>query len=137
MNIILNKKSVLFTILSCCLIITSCSLERKITGTWNIAEYSQIEVNGSSSNAVNAGSIEFNSNGTGVNDLDYKIFGNRLQDKRNFTYDVGDNYVTIKPVQDADSIAAKSWIVMESKRSKQLWKSTDGEGNVQTIVLKK
>ncbi|PTB97871.1 hypothetical protein C9994_00655 [Marivirga lumbricoides] len=137
MEIILRMKSLLFTTLFAFLFLSSCSLERKITGTWNITEYSENGVDGSSSSAVNAGKIEFNKNGTGANDLEYKIFGNGQKDKRSFTYYVGDDYITIKPAQNGDSIATKSWIIIESKRSKQLWKSTDGEGNVQTIVLKK
>lgn len=137
MNIILKSKSLLFTILIIGFLLSGCSLERKIAGTWNITEYSENGVDGSSSNAVNAGTIEFNRNGTGTNDFEYRIFGDRQKDKRSFTYNVGEDYVTIKPEQNADSIAAKSWIIIESKRSKQLWKSTDGEGNVQTIMLKK
>ncbi|MBK6265400.1 lipocalin family protein [Marivirga sp. S37H4] len=117
--------------------ITACTLERQLPGTWQIASYSEEGVTGRSTSATNVGTIEFDSDGTGTNDLEFKIFGSKQTDQREFTYDIGDNYITIKPQQENDSSSVKSWIVMENKRNSQKWKSTDDEGNVQTIELKK
>ncbi|HOY04979.1 MAG TPA: hypothetical protein PLO67_06230 [Saprospiraceae bacterium] len=36
-----------------------------------------------------------------------------------------------------DTEFARSWIVVENKKSKQVWKSTDGANGVQTLELRK
>lgn len=114
--------------------ISACSLQNKIRGTWQITNYSEANTDGSNANSVNIGTIEFKKNGTGVNNLEYKVMGTTKTEKSNFEYSVGDKTVTIK--SDEENSLAKSWIVIESKAKTQKWKSTD-DGNVQTIELKK
>ena len=114
--------------------LTGCSLENRIQGTWQITNYSEKDVDGSNANSVNIGTIEFKKNGTGINDLEYKIMGATKSDQSNFKYTVGDKFVTID--SDDENTLAKSWIVIENKAKMQKWKSTD-DGTVQTLELKK
>ncbi|WKK73807.1 hypothetical protein QYS49_18175 [Marivirga salinae] len=117
------------------LLIVSCSLERNIIGSWEIESYSEESGDGSNANAKNIGTINLEKNGTGSNDLSYRILGNERTEETDFTYNVKDENITIKT--DGESDLAKSWIIIESKRNFQKWKSTDGKGNVQTLILKK
>ncbi|HET8859042.1 lipocalin family protein [Marivirga sp.] len=123
-----------FALVFCAILFTvSCSLEKNIIGTWQIASYSEESSNGSNANAKNIGEIVLEKNGSGYNDLSYRILGNERVDKTEFTYNVNDENITIKT--DDQSELAKSWIIIESKRKYQRWKSTDGKGNVQTLIL--
>lgn len=45
-----------------------------------------------------------------------------------------DNTVTMRGF---DTEFARSWIVIENKKSHQIWKSTDGANGVQTLELRK
>ncbi len=114
--------------------LSACSLQNRIQGTWQITNYSEKNVDGSNANSVNIGTIEFKKNGTGINNLEYKIMGTTKADKSNFNYTVGDKFVTIN--SDDENALAKSWIVIENKAKTQKWKSTD-DGTVQILELKK
>ncbi|WP_296621274.1 lipocalin family protein [Marivirga sp.] len=123
-----------FTLLCSSLIfVLSCTLERKIIGTWQIESYSEESGDGSSANAKNIGTIQLNKDGVGSNDLSYRILGNERTEKADFTYNLNDQNITIKT--DGESELAKSWIIIESRNDFQKWKSTDGKGNVQTLIL--
>lgn len=117
------------------LAVLSCSIERQIVGSWQITSFAESGADGSNANAVNIGTITFDKNGTGSNDLSYQILGTNKTEQNNFTYSVGDESVTIKTGENSD--IAKSWIVIESKTKMQKWKSTDGKGNVQVLELVK
>ena len=112
----------------------SCSVEKKIMGTWQIESYSEESGNGSNANAKNIGNINLAKDGTGSNDLSYRILGSERIDKTNFTYKINNENITIKTEDDASEFA-KSWIIIENKRKSQKWKSTDGKGNIQTLIL--
>lgn len=120
--------AILFTILSC-------SIERQIVGNWQITSYAESGADGSNANAVNIGTISFDKDGTGSNDLSFSILGAEKNEQNNFSYSIGDESVTIKT--DDNSDLAKSWLVIESKAKMQKWKSTDGKGNVQVLELVK
>ncbi len=115
-------------------VMSACSLQNRITGTWQITNYSEQNVNGSNANSVDIGTIQFKRNGTGINDLEYKIMGSTKADKSNFKYEIGDKFITID--SDDENTLAKSWIVIENKAKMQRWKSTLN-GTVQTLELKK
>lgn len=117
------------------LVILSCTLERKLVGTWQIESYSEESGDGSNANAKNIGTIHLDKDGIGSNDLSYRILGIERTEKTDFTYNVNDENITIKTEGESD--LPKSWIIIESKRNFQKWKSTDGKGNVQTLILKK
>jgi type 1 fimbria pilin len=129
---LLNFKALLLVVIVVSL--SACSLQNKIMGTWQITNFSETNADGSNSNSVNIGTIEFKQNGTGINNLEYKMMGTTKTENSNFQYNVGDKTVTIK--SDDENSLAKSWIVIESKAKSQKWKSTDG-GSVQTIELEK
>lgn len=132
----LNKSIPYYTLIFLTfLIMASCSIERNIMGAWQIESYSEASQDGSTANAKNIGKIIFDKNGSGSNDLNYRILGNERTEKTEFTYQVNDENITINT--EGESELAKSWIIIDSKRSIQKWKSTDGKGNVQTLILKK
>lgn len=128
----LNLKMLLLVVLVAA--ISACSLQNKLKGTWQITNYSEANEDGSTASSVNIGTIEFKKNGTGVNNLEYKVMGTKKSENSNFRYTVGEETVTIK--SDEENTLAKSWIIVENKSKTQKWKSTDG-GNVQVIELKK
>jgi hypothetical protein len=113
----------------------ACTIERKIAGTWQIESYSETSDDGSNASAKNIGTIHLDKNGNGSNDLSYRVLGNEKSEKTEFTYEVNDENITIRTEDESE--LAKSWIIIESKRKLQKWKSTDGKGNVQTLILKK
>ncbi len=118
-------------------VVTSCTLEKQLPGVWQISSYTDQQVDGSATTATNVGTIEFNEDGTGSNDLEFKVFGSTTTDQKEFNYTLGEDYVTIKPRQRTDSLTVKTWLVMDNTRNSQKWKSTDNEGNIQTLELKK
>jgi hypothetical protein len=128
------KSLSIYTLLLFSLLFTvSCSVEKQIMGTWQIESYSEESGNGSNANAKNIGTINLDKDGTGSNDLSYRILGSERNEKTDFTYEVSNENITIKTADESE--LAKSWIIIESKRKSQKWKSTDGKGNVQTLIL--
>jgi len=51
-----------------------------------------------------------------------------------FEWTCTDNTVTMRGF---DTDFARSWIVVENKKTRQVWKSTDGANGVQTLELRK
>lgn len=129
----IKSLSIYALLFSSILFLVSCTLERKIIGTWQIESYSEESGDGSNANAKNIGIIHLDKDGSGSNDLSYRILGNERSEKTDFTYNINDENITIKT--EGESELAKSWIIIESKIKSQKWKSTDGKGNVQTLIL--
>ncbi|WP_375578105.1 lipocalin family protein [Marivirga tractuosa] len=88
------------------LFLVSCTLEKKIIGTWQIESYSEESGDGSNANAKNIGTIHLDKKGTGSNDLSYRILGNERIENSDFTYNISDENITIKT--DGESELAKS-----------------------------
>lgn len=80
----------------------------------------------------NIGTMKFEKNHTGEQDLRYQMFGAPREIITNFEWQQGDGYVSIK---SNDSNFAKTWLVTEDKKKKQIWKSTDAQGRIQTLEL--
>lgn len=114
----------------------SCSAQRqlasRLTGEWLIEEYEVSMANGSETRMENAGTILFLSSGRGQQTFTSAITQIDASNTGDFRWDNNANVVFI---WGQDAMYRKAWIIVESSRSKQLWRSTDTEGNVQSMLL--
>ena len=112
----------------------SCS--PNIVNKWNIDKYEVINNKGQNTSAQNIGSIEFKKNGKGTKNISYNVFQNDFIDESGFEYELKDGYIIIKITDNNDKSALnKTWIIVNDKKKKQVWKSTDGSKSVQIIEL--
>jgi len=127
------KKALKFSaLLMIAIIFTSCSA--KIIGTWNIVSYEESTAGKRGATFTNIGTMTFEKNGSGAKDISYSIMGISMEDNLPFTWTMENNTVTI---EGEESEFAKTWIVMESKRKSQFWKSTDGSDEIHRLRLSK
>ena len=120
------------------ILLVSCSssnkLSNRLQGSWKIDSYTEQHVGEEQAAASNIGSITFNDDKTGRKRISYRILRNEITDTSLFFWSTANKTVTI---QGENSPFAKTWIVMKNKNKMQIWQSTDGKGNVQSIRLKK
>lgn len=133
------KKVSLFTVASLAIILlVSCSaankLNKRLQGSWNINSYMEQHVGEEEAAATNIGTMTFNDDKSGTKKITYRILQNNTTDTSRFWWENTAKTVTIK---GENSAFAKTWIVIKNNRKTQKWKSTDGKGNVQSLVLKK
>jgi hypothetical protein len=116
------------------IVIMFASCSPKVVGTWTIANYEETTPGQKGMSFQNIGTITFNNDGTGEKDISYSIMGMDMSDKSPFNWKQHDNILVI----DGDeSELAKTWIMIESKRKSQSWKSTDGASEIHKLRLKK
>jgi hypothetical protein len=120
------------------LFLASCSaqsrLASRIGGEWEIEKYENRTAGGSTSSIENAGTIIFNSNGRGTQAFTTAIAHGGQSSGSDFRWT---NTVNTVSITSQESQYPKVWIIVESGRNKQRWFSTDSEGNVQVMNLKK
>lgn len=151
-NLLLNKKSLLIdklktycmkagikiTMIVLALALASCSaqnrLASRISAEWDIEKYEVRTTNGSSTSIENAGSIIFHSNGRGTQTFTTAVAHSGQVSDSEFRWENTEATVSIK---SRDAQYPKVWIVVDSGSSKQKWYSTDDQGNVQVMHLKK
>jgi hypothetical protein len=109
-------------------------LATRISAEWEIEKYENRTAGGSISSIENAGTIIFNNNGRGTQAFTTAIAHGGQSSGSDFRWTNTANTVSITS-QEAQF--PKVWIIVESGRSKQKWFSTDSEGNVQVMDLKK
>ncbi|NHN26893.1 lipoprotein [Flavobacterium jejuense] len=119
-------------LISLVFILSSCS--PKIVGEWNVSKYQTTKPGIENISLNNIGTMTFKSNNEGEKNLDYTVLGITKKDNVPFTWKATEKYITI---DSENSDFAKTWIILESKNSSQIWKSTNGENEVQTIELTK
>lgn len=124
------KKIIFITVLT--LLLTSCS--NKIVGEWTVSNYQTTKPGVEEVTLSNIGTMTFKSNKEGEKNLDYTVLGITKKENIPFTWEATEKYVTIV---SENSDFAKTWIILESKGNSQIWKSTNGENEVQTIELTK
>jgi hypothetical protein len=131
-----KKLPVLVTLISS-FFLFSCTaeqkLKRRITGEWNVASYTEQNVNGDDGTVDNVGRMSFRKNGKGFKNISGIPWRLTLNEGSEFRWQNSANTVTLF---DKNSIFAKSWIITVNKKNRQEWKSTD-RGNVQTLQLRK
>ena len=116
----------------------SCSAQRqlasRLSGEWIIEEYEVSLANGSETRMENAGTIVSLYSGRCQQTVTSAI---TLIDAANTGDFRWENNANVVFIWGRDAQYRKAWIIVESSRSKQLWRSTDTEGNVQTMILSK
>ncbi len=114
------------------LILSSCS--NNLVDTWTIDKYEIIREDGKDSSHSNIGTITFEKDGKGHNN--YRIIEKNLDNKSSFEWTQDDNSVLIKPLKSSgESIFTKAWIKVEDHPKKKVWKSTNGEYEIEILVL--
>ncbi len=116
------------------ILISMASCAPKITGTWKIISYEESTSGDRGATFSNIGAITFDKDGKGSKEISYSIMGISMEDNLPFTWIMEDSTITI---EGEDSEFAKTWIVIESKRRSQVWKSTDGSDEVHRLKLSK
>lgn len=111
---------------------TSCS--NKLVGEWNVSKYQTTTLDQEEITLTNIGTMTFKSNNEGEKNLDYKVLGITKKDNVPFTWKATEKYITI---ESENSDFAKIWVILESKGKSQIWKSTNGTNEVQTLELTK
>ncbi len=113
-------------------LLSSCA--HRLVGTWTVQKYEDISPGGKGTSVQNAGSISFDTDGTGQKEMNYTVLGVEKDDSTPFKWSATENYITI---ESEDSDISKTWIYLENKGKSQKWKSTDGKNQVQTLELVK
>jgi hypothetical protein len=121
-------KITLFILLG--LSLNSCS--ERIVGTWKIQKYETIKPEQEPVSLNNIGTITFRSNGNGVNNISYTLFGLTKEDKLFFTWRIVKDNVTI--VSEGSEFA-KTWVIIDYQKDFQKWKSINTNNQVETLEL--
>ena len=128
----------LFTLLLAAMLLNACTAQRRFSsrlkGEWRIARFEEQSHTGSSSVLENAGTISFGKRGEGYQTFTSALTLGGAPAAGSFTWQHTAQTVSIKGVADA---YFKVWMVMESKRNRQHWRSTDSFGNVQVLDLER
>ena len=113
---------------------------KRLRGTWTVASYGVESPTARSTGAPSVfGTITFNKDWSGSVE-NASIFDNLTSraattgGKYLFRWSNTENIVVIR---SEGSTASKSWIVVTNKKDRQVWKSTDGNNEVNTIELKR
>lgn len=113
---------------------------KRLRGTWKIVQYGveRPETRSLTAQPADYGTITFNKKWTGTSE-NASIFDNmtsRLsrQGPYNFRWSNTENIVVLRA--DGSSYS-KSWIVVTNKKDHQVWKSTDGANEVNTLELRR
>lgn len=113
-------------------LLASCSPQ--IVGTWNVEKYSTITKGEDGPSMSNIGTMTFQRNGRGVNDMSFNILGEGRKDSEKFTWKEGENHIRIT---NDDSDLERIWIFVESKRRSQKWMYVDRDNQIHVLELGK
>ncbi len=120
------------------LVLVSCSSQRqmasRLEGEWVIDSYKTMMNNGSNTTLENAGTIVFHSNGRGSQTFTNAIAQIDAENTGDFQWE---NESGIVFITGDNANYRKAWIVMNSSRNSQHWRSTDDRGNVQIMLLER
>ena len=132
------KTNTYIVILAVAVIMASCTaqsrLSSRLSGEWAIEKYESRTADGSTSSIENAGSITINSNGRGTQSFTTAIAHGGVSSSDEFRWENTAHTISIK---GEDAEYPKVWIIVDSGRNSQQWFSTNDEGNVQMMQLKK
>jgi hypothetical protein len=110
--------------------------ERRLTATWQVVQYKneRQELRRDMAAPILYRSITFERRGRGRVSTSSEFSAEKGNNGFDFEWSCTENTVTMRGF-DADF--ARSWIVVENDRRHQIWKSTDGANNVQTLELRR
>lgn len=107
---------------------------RRLEGSWEIVQYKS-EIQQLNRTAVMPyRNITFLKKGRGRVSANNEFTDEKGGQGFDFDWTCTDNTVTMRGF---DSEFARSWIVVENKKSSQIWKSTDGANGVQTLEIRR
>jgi hypothetical protein len=116
------------------LIVSLSSCSSRLVGTWTLVNYETTTPGKQGSSLSNIGSMQFDRNGIGQKNIEYRLFDALKEDKGSFRWESIDDYVVI---QSEGSPFSRTWIVTGDKKKHQIWKTTDGANEVQILELRK
>lgn len=120
------------------IVMGSCSIQQqlsgRIEGEWSIETYKTMLNNGSNTTLENAGTIIFRPNGRGSQTFTSSISQMDAENSGDFQWETDADIVFI---MGDNAVRRKAWIVVESSRNSQHWRSTDSQGNVQIMHLER
>lgn len=107
----------------------------RLEGTWEIVQYkTEIQEMRRTTAFPPYRSITFMKKGRGRVAANNEYSAEKGGQGFDFEWTNTENTVTMRGF---DTQFARSWIVVENKKSSQIWKSTDGANGVQTLELRK
>ncbi|MFO7615583.1 MAG: hypothetical protein R6W71_13195 [Bacteroidales bacterium] len=109
-------------------------LSKRLVGEWAIVSYEERNREGANPTMTNIGTITFNNDMTGTKAVSYSIMQVAYLDDKPFQWENTENTVTL---DGEESDFAKVWFIQENKKTTQEWRSTDSEGNVQIMRLRR
>jgi hypothetical protein len=107
-------------------------LTTNLSTEWNIDRYEIRSVDGQNVIIENAGTIELNEDGTGIQRFTANIANHSNDNEAEFQWHNTSRTVYIQP---SDEDTPKVWIVVNSRRTQQVWYSTDDDANVQILEI--
>lgn len=114
--------------------LSSCS--QKFTGKWSIVNYESNTGSGQNIKVANIGDITFKKNNTGVKQINYSLFENKVEDHSNFKWTKAENGESITITGEGSQLN-KTWLIVKDEKKYQKWKSTDGANTIQVLELKR
>ncbi len=106
----------------------------RLTAEWNVVRYETHDPNGQEVNIENAGTIVLRRDGTGTQTFSSSLIQKTKTDDSQFRWENTARTVSIKSSQYEPR---KVWIIVESSAGGQLWYSTDSEGGIQILELRR
>ncbi len=133
------RKNYFFLMLFATLVIfSSCTaqsrLSSRLTTEWEIEEFEVREADGGATTVENAGTIAFESNGEGTQSFTTAVAHAGESVDSDFQWENTARTITINA---SNAEHPKVWIVVKSQRGRQEWYSTDSEGGLQIMHLKR
>lgn len=117
------------------ILLSSVSCRHRLVGTWEVERYESKAHGQPTASLRHAGTLRFHRDYTGEKDLQYTLLGNPTRDRIPFRWEASPHKVTLHS-QEASEFS-KVWIVVEDRKKRQVWKSTDGSNRVQVLELRK
>ena len=125
--------TIMISMLSACAS-ASKQFSRRLEGNWEIVQY-KTEIQQLQRTAFPPyRNITFMKRGRGRVSANNEYREEKGGQGFDFEWTCTDNTVTMRGF---DTDFARSWIVVENKKTRQVWKSTDGANGVQTLELRK
>jgi hypothetical protein len=136
----MKNRFTIYILVSTLLLLSSCSLIRqrqlssRLTADWHIEQYEILNDDGRKVVIDDAGTIELNSDGRGRQTFQSSFVPIGQLSDNQFTWDIAERAVFIRTRRNQPR---KVWIIVESSRTFQTWYSSDDEGNVQILKLRR
>jgi hypothetical protein len=134
----MKKNIYLYVLLLVSVLLISCSQQRRIANQlsceWNVDKYEFRSSDGQSMTVENAGTIFLRKDGTGYQRFSANVaqFGHHYEEE--FKWHNNRRTIYIHPF---NRDMPKVWIVVNARRTQQLWYSTDDQANVQVLHVRR